>query len=367
MSNHLNNVFRIDNKLYCCYISQQEVTDDITPKFIDNHQFGRTNRDVLCVMFVDCTITKIPQGLTKTFPNLRILNIQDSKLKHVCREDLAEYKNLEKIFLDENEIEFLPGDLFDGFKNLKVISFRKNKLQVIEPSLLDCLDKLEAVNFRDNTNYDVYYSMLAGDGSNASLAEIKEQIFEKFFNCSLYFQKNFAFRCQKKIRELTRNQRAFQQAEEQAKANESSFKTQTDQEVRELRRTNEQLRNSLQQERNEKMQLEADLFSQLDKLNINQVGATCSHWEQSQGDSNIFSTDDLIQILRISNRYKYDVLNIKAFNEIRRRFPWINFLDGWADDADKVDEIIGIYAGQGNYESINNNCGNQGKSSGSKS
>jgi len=59
-----------------------------------------------------------------------------------------------------NEIEYIPGDLFQNFRNLERIDFSKNKLKVIEPNIFDELEKLKIrlLNFRGNENYEFCFS-----------------------------------------------------------------------------------------------------------------------------------------------------------------------------------------------------------------
>lgn len=143
------------------------------------HQDGYSNKDVAYVCFTNCKITKVPQGLMKIFPKLEILYIESSQLKKITKDDLAEYRNLREFFCTRNEVEFLPGDLFEGFKNLERICFMRNRLKLIEPNILDGLERLKAVSFILNPKYNICYSTIPLVYSNASLEEIKEELSRK--------------------------------------------------------------------------------------------------------------------------------------------------------------------------------------------
>jgi len=95
---------------------------------------------VTYVQFMNCSMTRIPKGLTRIFPSMKVLDIYDSKLKIIEKDDLNEYKHLERFHSEKNEHKFLPGDLFEGFKNLLWISFYGSHLNVVESntSLLYC-------------------------------------------------------------------------------------------------------------------------------------------------------------------------------------------------------------------------------------
>ena len=163
-------------------IEKHDFAETIKLRFIDGESKSMTDEDVTFVKLVDCTIEKVPQGLTTSFPNMKILWILNSKLKKICRDDLAEYKNLEEFRFNFNEIEFLPGDLFEGFQNLKAIEFCRNKLQIIEPNILDGHDKLQFIDFRENPNYRMFHSEYRGntESNKAHFAIFKHDLFERY-------------------------------------------------------------------------------------------------------------------------------------------------------------------------------------------
>ncbi|XP_070505198.1 leucine-rich repeat-containing protein 70-like [Chironomus tepperi] len=169
------------DQFYCCEVKNQIIPNNKEVKLIESFQNVKINNDVIGVKFSNCTITKIPSGPTKTFPNLKILIMTGSKIKKITKTDLAEYKNLEIIICDENDIESLPGDLFEGFWNLKFISFAMNKLNDIEPNLLDGLSDLKHVNFKNNPKFNKIYSIYAVYNPNATLDDVRNQIFEKYY------------------------------------------------------------------------------------------------------------------------------------------------------------------------------------------
>ncbi|XP_070504362.1 rabankyrin-5-like isoform X2 [Chironomus tepperi] len=94
---------------------------------------------------------------------------------------MIEYENLEKFLCERNDLEFLPGDLFENFKQLNWIDFYGNQLKVIELNILDSLDGIVHVIFSSNPNYDKCYSIYPIYNPNSTLEDVKCQIFEKFF------------------------------------------------------------------------------------------------------------------------------------------------------------------------------------------
>ncbi|CAG9811144.1 unnamed protein product [Chironomus riparius] len=146
-----------------------------------DHEAGKSNNNVQEVRFIKCFMQNVPQGLTKIFPNMVDLSIWSSNLNKITRSDLIEYKNLERFGFCENQTEYLPSDLFEGFDNLEEIVFNGNKLMTIEPNILDGLERLKIVNFSLNPNYSKCYSVYPEYYPNATLEEVKDELFEKFY------------------------------------------------------------------------------------------------------------------------------------------------------------------------------------------
>ncbi|XP_070493828.1 uncharacterized protein [Chironomus tepperi] len=165
-----------NKKVYVCKFFEQSIPENTTIIPDGKHESARGNEHVESVQFIACSLTKVPQGLTRIFPNLKVLDIFESGLKTITKSDLAEYKNLERIYIEHNKIKFLPGDLFEGFKNLEAIGFRHNNIEVIESNILDGLDKLKYVNFSCNPNYTKCYSQFSDYSPNATLEEVKDEL-----------------------------------------------------------------------------------------------------------------------------------------------------------------------------------------------
>jgi len=173
--------FNTGEKFYQCIFYNQEIPQNENFEFSGQHLYRKYDTDVTFVEFRDCNCLKVPQGLTKTFPNLQVLGISNSKLKEINKDDLAEYKNLQKFICDRNDVDFLPGDLFEGFENLFYLKFTGNQnLEIIEPNLLDELYNLDYVNFSQNINISKFYASDLVYNPNALLGEIQRELIENF-------------------------------------------------------------------------------------------------------------------------------------------------------------------------------------------
>ena len=82
--------FKHGEKLYCCFIEGQLIHRNSELRFIGDHESKKINDDVYGIEFSECTITKVPPGITKTFPNLKMLAIKNSRLEKICKDDLIE-------------------------------------------------------------------------------------------------------------------------------------------------------------------------------------------------------------------------------------------------------------------------------------
>jgi Leucine-rich repeat (LRR) protein len=123
------------------------------------------NKQTLETFITDITILEIrdqiamfiPQQLGSFFPNLRGLSIQKSKLKQIQKEDLAQFPNLRALYLHDNNIEVLPGDLFERNLELEWIGMENNPISHVDHNLLTPLKKLVEANFNNCNCIDKVY------------------------------------------------------------------------------------------------------------------------------------------------------------------------------------------------------------------
>ncbi|KAG5666528.1 hypothetical protein PVAND_014548 [Polypedilum vanderplanki] len=176
-----------NEKFYRCCVYSTRIFEDIELKFSGIHKEENcTNESVTAIEFNKCEISKIPQGLLKVFPNLKAISIYCSKLKIIRREDLKEYCDLKDFYFADNEIEFLPGDIFDDCENVEVVSFYGNKIKKIDENFLSEAKNLKYLDLEGNLCIDKCFDSLSNEG-NSTLHDIKSEIIEKF---SIFYWKN---------------------------------------------------------------------------------------------------------------------------------------------------------------------------------
>lgn len=210
----------IDEHRYSCNIKRKTIPDSKNLILDGRHLVPHTNYDVTGVNFMKCRITKIPASLMiKSFPFLQALSLSNCGIKEIKREDFYGLHDLRVLWVDENELEFLPGDLFVDMKKLEFVSFEKNKIRFIDAELLNPLRNLKLVNFFGNVGIDRVYNSIFLTQGNASLEEIKQEIAEK---CKPPFKEN-----PKKLEENEELQQKFKSKEaecEQLKENLEDMK-----------------------------------------------------------------------------------------------------------------------------------------------
>jgi hypothetical protein len=97
----------------------------------------------------------MPKGLEKLFPQIEAIGIEISKLREIKKEDLAPFPKLKKLWIQYNDLETLPSDLFESNPELSLVSFPGNKLKFVGGNILSPLKKLIWVYFGSNPCIDM--------------------------------------------------------------------------------------------------------------------------------------------------------------------------------------------------------------------
>lgn len=157
---------------YTCQVKDQEVPEFLL-KIKGIHKKGKGNDDVIKVTFIECVVPIFPQVIGETFKNIQILIMRKAGLKSITKLDLKLFEHLIHLDLSENELGYLPGDLFEFNKKLKQIYFCENKLQFIGPELLDNHLDLERAYFKNNPKIKYVFN---GSYESASYNHLKKLI-----------------------------------------------------------------------------------------------------------------------------------------------------------------------------------------------
>lgn len=97
-----------------------------------------------------CSISR-PKRIEKFFPELEGLEIFNSSLKSITRNDLKPMWNLKLVHMSSNELKELDGDLFEETQKVHWVDFSDNKIKFVGENLLNNLKQLKVANFENNT------------------------------------------------------------------------------------------------------------------------------------------------------------------------------------------------------------------------
>lgn len=131
----------------------------------------------------------IPLDLMEHFQNMKELYIFGSKLQHISRYDMKNYKLLTTVSFYNNELSNIPYDTFDDMINLKTLSLSYNnlkeipnltKLRILEELYLhhNKIENLKYLDLYQNNNLKILWLY------QNSLKKINPNIFD----CSIYLE-----------------------------------------------------------------------------------------------------------------------------------------------------------------------------------
>jgi len=370
---------------YVCRVINQHIFEDEELKLIGIHHKRKTDNDVRVIYFTSCKLTKIPQGLTKQFPNLEKYRIIGCDLENISKCDLIEYKNFKEINFSYNKIEYLPGDLFEGFDNLEIINLRENNLKIVEPNILNGLKSLKEVNFgkfleqkQDDdqlliTNSILFDKFMQHDVENVrnfiTKLLIKSQETQKLNTNLTHENKKISKKCQ----ELEKNIQKFCFDIKNFTEDETTkdFRIQIDDREFPVHKfllaarsptLAEILKNNPEVENLNLVDISVEIFEIILKFlysdelpgdnetNFLHLFAAAGKLkiEELKNFSAIkiielINAENALEILNVSNKYEHEELRQKAFEEIKKKYPKIEFEDAWIHDGDKIEKILDYF------------------------
>lgn len=132
----------------------------------------------------------IPNKLNIWFPNI---DIKSPSLKELIKEDLAQFPRLKELWLYDNNLRSLPGDLFEGNPDILFINFIDNKPTNVGVRILTPLKELNqayfdmntCINQRADTKSDISSLVAALEANcqkNTMYAELKKFVCSTFKN-----------------------------------------------------------------------------------------------------------------------------------------------------------------------------------------
>ena len=96
-----------------------------------NHFNGNTDGDVTAVHFHNQRMKYIPGGLQEIFPNMTTINIRNSTLTFISKDDFKGFRNTFGIVISASLVERLPEDTFNGLTTLKRLELSSSKIKML--------------------------------------------------------------------------------------------------------------------------------------------------------------------------------------------------------------------------------------------
>ncbi|KAG5667894.1 hypothetical protein PVAND_015860 [Polypedilum vanderplanki] len=140
-------------ELYQCeLISNPSITlpRTVISSATGSHLSSMNHNDVKEFFSNSKTIHYIPHGLSKIFPNLIALHIENGRIKEIHQEDLKEYPNIKVLNFKDSDITYIEQDLFKFNTQLMLIRFWNNYVKQVYPTVFDHLNYLERLDFEGN-------------------------------------------------------------------------------------------------------------------------------------------------------------------------------------------------------------------------
>lgn len=105
---------------------------------------------VLALEGMDLNMRYIPDGLGHFFVKIKGIHVTSSGLQMIQKRNLEQFPGLTYLNLADNELEFLPGDLFKNHPKLRFAGFFRNRLIYVGLEIFSNHEYLEELQFKGN-------------------------------------------------------------------------------------------------------------------------------------------------------------------------------------------------------------------------
>ncbi len=192
----MNCEYDFNDPFYGCWLYDIDIQRNNMEvvSFAGTHLYGETTRDVEMLHFMNGTMSFLPNGIGYLFDNIKHLTVGDTGdvnsgsmgTKLIRRSDFQNLENLSELRFLKNDIEMLNADSLWDLPNLQVFSLVENKLKVLYEETFIKNDKLKEVfmgsnqlNYLPGNMFQNNLMLEIVDFRNNYLTTIDEKIFEK--------------------------------------------------------------------------------------------------------------------------------------------------------------------------------------------
>jgi len=146
---------------YTCFFNFQSIVQMVTSlsSKSSEHDKGKSLKDVASLLITNCYGVKaMPTELLVFLDNLTVVEVRNSGLRTITKQDMRGLEKVKELWIVDNQLKQLPGDLFNDMPHLEYVSFASNEIVQIGKNLLEPLQKLKLVDFRGNAAIDVFFT-----------------------------------------------------------------------------------------------------------------------------------------------------------------------------------------------------------------
>lgn len=138
--------------VYFCSPSSLKTTahSEVLTGSSGDHLVGYDNDGVRGLNIVGQICNFLPLNMNTTFGHLEAIQVQNSGLQQITKNDLSGFPKLRGLWLRENSLTVLEKDLFIYNRNLEYIQLNDNKIMHIDADLLNALPNVNVANLAFN-------------------------------------------------------------------------------------------------------------------------------------------------------------------------------------------------------------------------
>ena len=115
---------------------------------VRKHRPGKKRADVRLVVFKhDHMMDYVPEGLGFFFPNTEVFSCGGCHMHYIEKSDLKQFPQLKILNLYENRLKYLPGNLFENTPHLEYFSVSSNPIRSIGKGFFNHTPKLKQFGF----------------------------------------------------------------------------------------------------------------------------------------------------------------------------------------------------------------------------
>lgn len=180
----LDCTFNESNRGYGCFVKYLEITSDddrTITEMTGEHQFGKTDEDVVYFESHGHTVKYFPIELGKIFKNLNYVFFNESSMEEITTTDLQQFNgaSFKGLTIQVANLEEIYEDLFATMPNLEEVSFAYNKIYHVDDGVFTNLKHLKKLWFGKNS----CLSIESIDGNTTAVMKVSTDI-ER--NCKVY-------------------------------------------------------------------------------------------------------------------------------------------------------------------------------------